>query len=72
MAYVVYLLLSNISFAGGAASDSLFFKLIPWLVVATFLAGLIGVLFLKSRNTEVYNAIGRTVFEESHEREPVG
>jgi amino acid transporter len=70
MVYVVYLLLDNIDFAGGAASGSPFFKAIPWMVVATFVAGLLGVLLLRSRNREVYNAIGRTVFEETHEREP--
>jgi amino acid transporter len=71
MLFVVYLLLSNIDFAGGAASGSPFFKAIPWIVVATFAFGLIGVLLLRSRNREVYNAIGRTVMEETHERELV-
>jgi amino acid transporter len=68
MLYVVYLLLDNIKFAGGAAADSPFFKAIPYLVIATFLAGLAGVLYLRARRPEVYNAIGRTVFEETHER----
>lgn len=68
MAYVVYLLLTNIDFAGGAASGSAFFKAIPWLVIGTFVVGLVGVLVLRSRSPEVYRAIGRTVFEETHER----
>jgi amino acid transporter len=68
MLYVVWLLLSNIDFAGGAASGSPFFKAIPWLVIGTFVAGLVGVLALRSRNRAVYDAIGRTVFEETHER----
>jgi amino acid transporter len=68
MLYVVYLLLSNIDFAGGAAAGSPFFMAIPWLVIATFAVGLIGVLALRSRNRPVYDAIGRTVFEEAHER----
>jgi hypothetical protein len=68
MLYVVYLLLSNIDFAGGAASGSPFFTAIPWIVIATFVAGLIGILVLRSRNRPVYDAIGRTVFEEAHER----
>ncbi len=68
MLYVVWLLIDNIEFAGGLAADSLFFNLIPWLVVATFVAGLLGVLYLRSRRPEVYRAIGRTVFEETHER----
>jgi amino acid transporter len=68
MLYVVWLLLSNIDFAGGVANTAPFFKAIPYLVIATFLVGLAGVYWLKSRNREVYDAIGRTVFEEAHER----
>ena len=68
MLYVVWLLIDNIEFAGGLAADSLFFNLIPWLVIATALVGLLGVLLLRSRSPEVYRAIGRTVFEDAHER----
>jgi amino acid transporter len=68
MIYVVYLLVDNIKFAGGLAAGSLFFDLIPWLVVATAGAGLLGVFLLKARNPEVYRAIGRSVYEEAHER----
>ena len=71
MLYVVWLLLDNIDFAGGVANTAPFFKAIPYMVVATFLAGLAAVYWLKSRNREVYDAIGRTVFEEAHERESV-
>lgn len=70
MVYVVYLLWSNIDFAGGAAAGSPFFKAIPYLVIATFLAGLAAILYLRSRNRPVFEAIGRTVFEEVHERVP--
>jgi amino acid transporter len=69
MLYVVWLLLDNIDFAGGAASGSPFFTAIPWIVIATFVIGLLGVLLLRSRNRPVYDEIGRTVFEETHERE---
>jgi amino acid transporter len=68
MLYVVWLLLSNIDFAGGAAAGSPFFKAIPWIVIGTFVLGLLGVLLLRSRNRDAYDAIGRTVFEEAHER----
>jgi amino acid transporter len=68
MIYVVYLLLSNINFAGGAASASPFFKAIPWIVIGTFVVGLLGVMWLRARNRPVYDAIGRTVLEETHER----
>ncbi len=68
MIYVVWLLIVNIKFAGGLAAGSTFFDLIPWLVVLTAVVGLLGVLYLRARKPEVYNAIGRTVFEESHTR----
>jgi amino acid transporter len=70
MLYVVWLLIDNIKFAGGAGSAAPFFTLIPYLVAATAVVGLVGVLWLKSRNKPVYDAIGRTVFEETHERVP--
>lgn len=69
MLYVVWLLLDNIDFAGGVANTAPFFKAIPYLVIATFLVGLAAVYWLRSRNREVYDAIGRTVFEEAHERD---
>ena len=71
MLYVVWLLLSNIDFAGGAASASPFFKAIPYLVIGTFVLGLLGVLLLRSRDRVAYDAIGRTVFEEAHVRDNV-
>lgn len=68
MLYVVYLLFSNLSFAGGAGSKSPFFHAIPYIALATFLVGLVGVLVLRARRPDVYAAIGRTVLEETHER----
>ena len=68
MVYVVWPLIDNIKFAGGAAAGSAFFDLIPWLVVGTFVAGLLAVFYLRARRPDVYRAIGRTVFEEAHER----
>jgi amino acid transporter len=70
MIYVVWLLLDNIDFAGGAAAGSPFFKAIPYLVIATFVVGLVSIFYLKLRNRPVYDAIGRTVFEEAHQRVP--
>lgn len=70
MLYVVWLLWDNIDFAGGAAAGSPFFKAIPWMVVATFVLGLLVILWMRVRNRPVYEAIGRTVFEETHERVP--
>jgi hypothetical protein len=70
MLYVVWLLIDNIKFAGGAASAAPFFTAIPYMVIGTAAVGLIGIMWLKSRNKPVYDAIGRTVFEETHERVP--
>jgi len=67
MLYVVYLLLSNLSFAGGGAAGSPFFKAIPVIVIGTFVLGLAMVLFLRARSPEVYRAIGRTVLVEERE-----
>jgi amino acid transporter len=69
MLYVCYLLFSNLSFAGGAASGSLLYKLIPYIVGFTFLFGLLVMWFLKTTNPEQYARIGRTVLEDAHERE---
>jgi amino acid transporter len=68
MIYVVYLLFDNLSFAGGGAAKSPFFHAIPWLVLITFGAGVAGALVLRYRQPEVYKSMGRTVFEEAHER----
>jgi amino acid transporter len=68
MLYVVYLLFSNLSFAGGLASVSPFFHAIPWIVLATFVLAGAGALWLRSARPETYRAIGRTVLEETHER----
>jgi len=68
MLYVILLLFSNISFAGGGGSTSLFFKMMPYIALLTFLVGLCGALYLRSRRPEVYAEIGQTVLEEAHER----
>jgi amino acid transporter len=68
MGYVVYLLGSNLDFAGGAASSSPFFKLIPYMVIATFLFGLGFAFYLKTQRPDIYQEIGKTVLEETHER----
>jgi hypothetical protein len=68
MLYVCYLLFSNLSFAGGVASGSLLYKLIPYIVGATFVAGVLFMFLLKQRDPEQYERIGRTVLEDAHER----
>ncbi len=68
MLYVIWLLIDNLTFAGGGAAGSTFFNLMPYIALATFVVGLAAALWLRSSNREVYDAIGRTVYEESHER----
>ena len=58
----------GITFAGGGAAGSLFFTLIPAMVVITFALGLIFALWLKAKQPATYAEIGRTVLEEAHER----
>jgi amino acid transporter len=69
MIYVVYLLFDNLKFAAGAASDSPVFKATPWIVLGTFLLGLIVALAVRFTDPARYALIGRTVLEESHERD---
>ncbi|MFI8105753.1 APC family permease [Streptomyces sp. NPDC086023] len=68
MTAVVVLLVINMETAAGAAADSLFFKLIPWIVGAVFFGGLGLGLYLKARAPERYEIIGRIVLEDSAER----
>jgi hypothetical protein len=59
---------SNLGFAAGAAADTTVFRLIPYLVVAVFALGAGMALYLKYRNPERYEIVGRMVLEDSHER----
>ena len=68
MLYVVYLLFSNLSFAGGGASGSPFFHAIPYIVLAAFVLSAGAALWLRRARPEVYREIGRTVLEETRER----
>lgn len=68
MAYVVYLLFSNLSFAAGAASGSSVFKATPYIVIGTFVVGALGALALKQWAPAVYERAGRVVMDDSHER----
>ena len=68
MIYVVWLLIDNLDFAAGAASGSPVFKATPWIVLGTFLLGLVVALVVRFTNPDRYALIGRVVMEESHER----
>jgi amino acid transporter len=63
MILVLYLLISNLSAAAGAASETLFFDLIPWIVVAVGIGGLAYGAWLRSSNPELYSRIGRVTYE---------
>lgn len=67
MLYVVWLLWSDLGFAVGAA-DTTVFRLIPYLVVAVFALGAGVALYLKYRNPERHEIVGRLVLEDSYER----
>ncbi|WP_455354787.1 APC family permease [Streptomyces sp. SYSU K217416] len=68
MTAVVVLLVLNMETAAGLAADSVFFRLIPWIVAAVFLGGLGLGLHLRARRPERYEIIGRIVLEDAAER----
>jgi amino acid transporter len=68
MIAVVYLLIDNLDAAAGAAAETLFFDLIPWIVIGVFLVGLLGALYLRSAKPDTYERIGMVVLGESPER----
>jgi hypothetical protein len=73
MIAVVYLLIDNLDAAAGAAAETLFFDLIPWIVIGVFVLGLVAALYLRSAKPETYERIGTVFFGEAVERqgEPV-
>jgi amino acid transporter len=69
MAYVVWLLVQNASFAAGAAASDIVFTLIPWVVGLVALGGLVFALVVKRFFPERYDIIGRVVLD-AQERDP--
>ncbi len=69
MLYVVWLLWDNRKFAAGAAADTLLFTLIPPIVVGLFVLGALGALYLKYRDKERYEMLGRIVLDDTVERD---
>jgi amino acid transporter len=69
MAYVVWLLVQNASFAAGTAANDIIFKLIPWIVGVVAIGGLVFALVVKRFYPDRYDIIGRVVLD-AREREP--
>ncbi|MGV9302419.1 APC family permease [Nonomuraea sp. NPDC003727] len=69
MAYVVLLLFQNQEAAAGEAAKSGFFTAIPWIVVGVAVLGVATALYLKARDPEKYEVIGRIVLEDTVERD---
>jgi len=67
MIYVIYLMISNMEAAAGAASETLFFKLIPWAVVLLPVGSILLALYLRAKRPAQYSKIGSTVFEDVHD-----
>jgi amino acid transporter len=68
MLYIIFLLISNFSVAGGAIANLLMFKLLPWLVLVVFVVGILTALYLRARRPQKYAILGRIIFEEASER----
>lgn len=70
MIYVVFLLFQNRATAGGAAAQTLIFRLIPLIVLMVLVLGVALAVFLKYRSPGRFEIIGRIVLEDSAERTP--
>ena len=67
MLFVTYLMVSNMKAAAGAASGTLFFKLIPWIVVVLLAGSMAVAAHLRAKHPRHYQKIGSTVFDEAHD-----
>lgn len=67
MLYVVYLLFANLNFAAGTAAQSLLFKLIPWIVAASFALGAAIALYFRQFDRRKYNIIGSIVMDDERQ-----
>ncbi len=72
MVYVIYLMASNMSAAAGAASGTLFFKMIPFIVVGLLVVSFGLALFWRTARPDLYARIGSTIFDDNQiEHEPI-
>ncbi len=58
--YIIYLLFSNIDFLGGGLA---FADWILWINLAVIAVGILGALWLKSARPQVYDQLGRLIYE---------
>ncbi|WP_234820507.1 APC family permease [Mycolicibacterium goodii] len=65
MAFVIYLMISNMAAAAGAAAESPLFKAIPWVAVALLVGSMAVAAYLRGARPEIYARIGRTVFDDA-------
>ncbi|WP_031064319.1 APC family permease [Streptomyces sp. NRRL WC-3742] len=69
MIAAIVLLVMNLDTAAGPASRTLFFRLIPWIVGAVLLGGVLFALWMRARSPRRYELMGRLVVENTRERE---
>jgi amino acid transporter len=62
MLYVVFTMLSNMATAAGAASETLFGKALPWIVLAIAVASMAAALVWRKSRPDIYRRIGSSVF----------
>jgi hypothetical protein len=67
MLFVIYLMASNMTAAAGAASETLFFKAIPWIVAFLLFGSLAVAAIWKKTSPQRYARIGSTVFDDRPE-----
>jgi amino acid transporter len=58
--YIIYLLFDNLSFLGSGLQFAFY---IPWICLAVLVLGLLGALWLKSAKPQIYDQIGRLLYE---------
>jgi amino acid transporter len=71
MVYVIYLMASNMTAAAGAASGTLFFKLIPYIVVGLLVLSFGLALYWRKARPDLYERIGSTIFDDHQIEHPV-
>jgi amino acid transporter len=68
MLAAIYLLVTNLDTAAGAASKDLVMKLVPYIIGVVFAGGLALALYTRAKNPARYEILGRIVMEDTQER----